>query len=76
MWVIVGILGIIVLGVIVLVLWLLSRPDEVQPIDNSYGQITCCNTNKPCIKDTLYTYWNNCSDCPCHKEQYDNKLTT
>ena len=64
MWIVIGILGVIILGFI----WLLSRPDEVQPIDNSDGQIICGDTNKPCIKDTLYTYWNNCGDCPCHKE--------
>lgn len=64
MWIIIGILFVIILGFI----WLLSRPDEVQPIDNSEGQIICGDTNKPCIKDTLYTYWNNCGDCPYHKE--------
>ncbi len=64
MWIIIGILGVIILGAI----WLLSRPDEVQPIDNSEGQIICGDTNKPCIKDTLYSYWNNCGNCPCHKE--------
>lgn len=63
MWIIVGILSIIILGFV----WLLSRPDEVQSIDNSDGQIICGYTNKLCIKDTLYTYCDNCSDCPYHK---------
>lgn len=64
MWIIIGILSIIILCFV----WLLSRPDEVQPINNSDGQIICGYTNKPCIKDTLYTYCDNCSDYPYHKE--------
>lgn len=65
MCIIIGILGIIIiLGFI----WLLSRPDEVQRINNNDGQIICGYTNKPCIKDTLYTYCDNCSDCQCNKE--------
>ena len=56
---------IIILGFILVIV---KRPDEVQPINNSDGQIICGYTNKPCIKDTLYTYCDNCSDCPYHKE--------
>lgn len=68
MRIVIGILLAIILGFI----WLLSRPDEVQTIDNSEGQIICGDTNKPCIKNTLYTYWNNCGDCPCHLQDCKN----
>lgn len=65
MWIAVGIIFLCVFGLV----WILSLPDEVQPVDNSEGQMICGNTNKPCIQDTLYSYWNNCEGCP----YYDNK---
>ena len=66
MCIVIGILRIIIILGFILVI--IKRPDEVQPINNSDGQIICGYTNKPCIKDTLYTYCDNCSDCPYHKE--------
>ena len=69
MWIAVGIIFLLVCGFV----WILSLPDEVQPVDNSDKQIICGNTNKPCIRDTLYSYWNNCGDCPYYECNEENK---
>ena len=70
----IGLLALLGLGVLLSILFILFllfwwlTHDEVEEIDNSNGQIVCEITDKPCIKDKLYTYCNNCGNCPIYQD--------
>lgn len=70
----IGVLALLGLGVLLSILFILFllfwwlTHDEVEEIDNSDGQIACGITDRPCIKDKLYTYCNNCGNCPIYQD--------
>ena len=57
-----------IVGIICFVLWVFIFHDEVEEFDNSDGHITCSLSGKSCIKGKLYSYCNNCSECPIQSE--------
>lgn len=57
-----------IIGIICFALWVFTFHDEVEEVDNSDGHFTCHILGDSCIKGKLYTYCNNCSDCPVQLE--------
>lgn len=74
-WIGIIILSLIALGFFLIVLMFIGLFvlsvifDDVKEIDNTDGHIICGDTNKPCIKDTLYTKCDCCSDCPIRLQE-------
>lgn len=60
--------GIVIVIIFLTLICIICVSDDVEEIDNTDGRIICDNTNKPCIKDKLYTKWNNCDECPCNEK--------
>lgn len=63
-----GITGIVIVIIFLILIYIICTNDDVEEIDNTDYHIICGNTGKPCIKDKLYTKWNNCDECPFNEK--------
>lgn len=60
--IIIGIMIALIIFVVMTIIVIIAKNDDIE-IDNMDNHIICSNTSKPCIKDKLYTKWDNCNEC-------------